>query len=160
MKKLGALQRFLATTGLTVACLFASQPLLAEEGPLVGSSRRACAGNVTLYLNDTEIWHRNSEEMWEMEDVVIIPDGKKKEKKGILLATLLESVPDIQAVEISTCKGKVRRFEGEKLQAKKDTLYLVITNYRGLKLFNSDGESGRGSRLKNIDQVQLITRPE
>ncbi len=146
--------------GLALACIFVSQPVLASDEPYAGSSRRPCTGNVTLYMDDTEIWHRDSDEMREMEDVVTIPDGKKKAKKGVLLATLIEPVPNIQAVEISTCTGKVRRFEGEKLQAKKDTLYLVITNYRGLKLFNSAGEGGRGSRLKNIDQVRLITRPE
>ena len=141
-------------------CILGIPLTRAEEGPTESSSRRPCTGRVSLYIDETEQWDRRPKEIGEMEEVVTISDGNQQGKKGILLATLIESVPDVQAVEVSTCNGKVRLFEGEKLQAKKDSLYLVITNYRGLKLFNSAGESGRGSRLKNIDQVRLITQPE
>ena len=154
------IQRIIGFFMLAVLCVYVSPLAWAEDAPSASTSRRPCTGLVTLYLDNDEIWRRDSEEMREMEGVVEISDGNQRGKKGILLATLIESVPNIQAVEVSTCRGKVRRFEGEKLQARKNSLYLVITNYRGLKLFNSTGESGRGSRLKNIDQVKLITQPE
>ena len=154
------MRRILLLCAPAMILIFSTQLTWAEEGPLEGGSRRPCTGYVTLFLDEDEKWHRDSEEMRAMEEAVIISDGKQQGKKGILLVTLMESVPDVRAVEVSTCNGKVRRFEGEKLQARKDSLYLVITNYRGLKLFNSAGESGRGSRLKNIDQVRLITQPE
>jgi hypothetical protein len=50
-------------------------------------------------------------------------------------------------------------------------IYGVITGYRGLKLYNATGESGNGEKkekrrkrkgtgLKSIDQIRLITQPE
>jgi hypothetical protein len=63
---------------------------------------------------------------------------------------------------VATCTGKLRRFDAAELEKKRDSLYFIITTYRGLKLYNAVGgeKKKKGGKLKHIDQIRLFTQPE
>lgn len=124
--------------------------------------RRRCTKDVSLLVDDEVRWTRTLEELRKLDNVVSFTEGKQKGKQGIPMANLLQEAADVMAIEVSTCTGKLRRFDTQELARKKDSLFFIITNYRGLKLHNAAGgeKKKKGSRLKNIDRIRLITRPE
>ncbi len=147
--------------GAVVASLWLGQAV-AEVKRLGEDHKRPCTNHVSLFVDDEEQWNRSLDELRKLENVVNFTEGQQKGKQGIPLADLLLGVEDVQAVEISTCTGKLRRFDAEELERKQDSLYFIITRYRGLKLYNAAGgeKKKKGSRLKGIDRIRLITRPE
>ena len=124
--------------------------------------RRPCIEDVSLLVDDEVRWTRSLDELRKLDDIVSFTEGRQKGKQGIPLANLLQETGDVKAIEISTCTGKTRRFDSQELARKKDSLFFIITNYRGLKLHNAAGgdKKKKGSRLKNIDRILLITQPE
>jgi len=134
----------------------------AEVKRLGEDHRRPCTNHVSLFVDNEEQWNQSLDELRKLENVVNFTEGRQKGKQGIPLADLLLGVEDVQAVEISTCTGKLRRFDAEELERKQDSLYFIITRYRGLKLHNAAGgeKKKKGSGLKGIDRIRLITRPE
>ncbi|MCZ6559684.1 MAG: hypothetical protein O6931_02185 [Gammaproteobacteria bacterium] len=124
--------------------------------------RRPCTGDISLLVDDEVRWTRPLEELRKLDDTVLFTEGRQKGKQGIPLANFLQEEADVTAVEVSTCTGKLRRFDAQELARKKDGLFFIITKYRGLKLHNAAGgeKKRKGSRLKDIDQIRLITQPE
>ncbi len=147
--------------GAVVASLWLGEAV-AEVKRLGEDHNRPCTNHVSLFIDNEEQWNQSLDELRKLENVVNFTEGLQKGKQGIPLADLLLGVEDVQAVEISTCTGKLRRFDAEELERKQDSLYFIITRYRGLKLHNTAGgeKKKKGSRLKSIDRIRLITRRE
>ena len=135
---------------------------VAEVTRLGEDGERPCTNDVSLFVDNEERWERSLDELRELDTLVSFTEGRQKGKQGIPLAELLLEAEDVQAVEVSTCTGKLRRFDAEELAQKQDSLYFIITKYRGLKLHNAAGgeKKKKGSRLKSIDRIRLITQPE
>ncbi len=147
--------------GAVVASLWLGEAV-AEVKRLGEDHNRPCTNHVSLFVDNEEQWNQSLDELRKLENVVNFTEGRQKGKQGIPLSDLLLGVEDVQAVEISTCTGKLRRFDAEELERKQDSLYFIITRYRGLKLHNTAGgeKKKKGSRLKSIDRIRLITRRE
>lgn len=147
-------------SGATIASLWLGCAV-AEIVQLGEDYERPCKNFVSLLVDDKELWSRSLDELRKLENVVNFTEGQQKGKQGIPLAYLLLAADDVQAVEISTCTGKLRRFDARELAKKQDSLYFIITSYRGLKLHNALGgeKKKKGARLKHIDRIRLITRP-
>jgi hypothetical protein len=159
----------LRTVGFFI-CLLSSSIIIfpgftavAEEVTDLGkNSTRPCTNRVSLIIDSTEKWNRSLDELRELNNPVSFTEGRQKGKQGIPLAALLQETDNVRAVEVSTCTGKLRRFEAEELKQKQASLYFIITGYRGLKLHNAVGgeKKKKGSKLKGIDRIRLITQPE
>lgn len=160
----GTLHAMLSISGLLTAVfgilwLNTSAAQVIETGE---DGRRPCTKDVSLLVDDEVRWTRALDELRKLDNVVSFTEGKQKGKQGIPMVNLLQEADDVMAIEVSTCTGKLRRFDAQELASKKDSLFFIITNYRGLKLHNAAGgeKKKKGSRLKNIDRIRLITRPE
>ena len=121
--------------------------------------RRPCTGEVALLIDDELIWNTGKDaKLHELDGLVTLGEGDNRGKQALPFAFLLDSTDGVESIEISACNGRMRQFNREELDEKRDSLYLVVTRYRGLKLHNAEGESSRGSRMKNIDRVIIRTK--
>lgn len=151
--------------GISYACvILLSSDAVAEEMVFLGKEGEyPCNSKITLYVDAEEKWQRSLDDMRKLDYTVSFTEGPQKKKQGVLLADLMKEAENIQAVEVSTCTGKLRRFNAAELEQKQNSLYFIITNYRGLKLHNAAGEEKKkrkkGSKLKGIDRIRLITKP-
>ena len=126
----------------------------AERGP-----RRPCTGEVAMLIDDELIWDTKKDtELHNLDGLVTLGEGANRGKQALPFAFLLDSTDGAESIEISACNGRVRQFSRGELDAKRDSLYLVVTRYRGLKLHNAEGESSRRSRMKNIDRISIRTQ--
>jgi hypothetical protein len=122
--------------------------------------RRPCTGEVVLLIDDELIWDtkKMGADLSELDGLVTLGEGDNRGKQALPFAFLLDSTDGVESIEVSSCRGRDRQFSREELDEKRDSLYLVVTRYRGLKLHNAEGESSRGSRMKNIDRVIIRTK--
>jgi hypothetical protein len=121
--------------------------------------RRPCTGAVALLIDDELIWDtEKNAELHELDGLVTLGEGDNEGKQALPFTFLLDSTDGVESIEISACDGRMRQFNREELDEKRDSLYLVVTRYRGLKLHNAEGESSRGSRMKNIDRITIRTQ--
>jgi len=121
--------------------------------------RRPCTGGVALFIDDELIWDTQKDaKLHELDGLVTLGDGDNSGKQALPIAYLLDAAENVESIEVSSCRGRDRQFSREELDEKRDSLYLVVTRYRGLKLHNAEGESSRGSRMKNIDRVIIRTK--
>ena len=121
--------------------------------------RRPCTGAVALLIDDELIWDTKKDaELSELDGLVTLGEGDNRGKQALPVAHLLAMAENVESIEISSCNGRTRQFNREELDEKRDSLYLVVTRYRGLKLHNAEGDSSRGSRMKNIDRVIIRTK--
>ena len=122
--------------------------------------RRPCTGEVALLIDDELTWDtkKMSANLSELDGLVTLGEGDNHGKQALPFAFLLDSTDGVESIEISSCNGRTRQFNREELDGKRDSLYLVVTRYRGLKLHNAEGESSRGSRMKNIDRITIRTK--
>ena len=102
-----------------------------EVADLGKNSERPCTNRVSLIVDSTEKWNRSLDELRELNNPVSFTEGPQKGKQGIPLAALLQETDNVKAVEISTCTGKLRRFDAAELEQKQTSLYFIITGYRG-----------------------------
>jgi hypothetical protein len=125
--------------------------------------RRPCDNTVSLIIDGEEKWNRSLEELREQDSLVHFTETPVKDKYGIPLKDLLSEANNVQTMILETCTGKVRRFDRDELNAKQDSLYFILTTYRGIKLHNAKPDQTKkkkkGSRLKNIDKILLFTQP-
>jgi len=126
------------------------------------TAKRPCTNTISLFVDGEEKWHKTLEEMRELDTLVYFTEKPVKDKYGIPLKDLLSEAINVQTMILETCTGKARRFDLDELNAKQDGLYLILTNYRGIKLHNAkpDQKKKKGGRLKHIDKILLFTQPE
>ena len=121
--------------------------------------RRPCTGAVALFIDADLVWDTKKDaELPELDGLVTLSEGDNRGKQALPFAFLIDSTDGVESIEVSACNGRIRQFNREELDEKRDSLYLVVTRYRGLKLHNAEGESLRGSRMKNIDRVIIRTK--
>jgi hypothetical protein len=154
------LKPFIALCAVIVPLSFGTA--FAEVTELGKNDERKCNNRVSLIIDNDELWTRSLDDLRKQDNVVHFTEGRQKGKRGISLASLMLAASNVQAVEVSTCNRKLRRFDAEELAQKQDSLYFIITKYRGLKLHNEAGgeKKKKGSKLKHIDRIRLITQPE
>ena len=112
-----------------------------------------------MLVEDELIWSTKKDaDLSELDGLVTLGEGDNGGKWALPFAFLLDSTDGVESIEISSCRGRDRRFSRDAIEEKRDSLYLVVTRYRGLKLHNSEGESSRGSHMKNIDRVIIRTK--
>ena len=122
-----------------------------------GKHRLPCNGVVSLYYGDELIWTKGPDELQAMQGLVAVPDEPQSGITGLLLSSLLSLRPDVAAIELESCKPRLRRFERGHLESEAGAaLYLVATKYRGFRLRNSVKQRGRGRGMKNIGKVVLV----
>jgi hypothetical protein len=162
------------SAALIISILAMCLPAIAEDEidfDKKGGPKRPCTNTLKLFIDDEEQWEYSLFELRNLDIAVVIDDKRTKGKKVIPFAALLDQADNVTNVEVSTCTGKLRRFDTNEIAKKRDSLYFIITGYRGLKLYNAAGESGNGEKkekrrkrkgtgLKSIDQIRLITQPE
>jgi len=149
---------FLGLTNLYL-CASAYADNITEKGH---KARRPCTNTISLFVDGEEKWNRSLDELRELDTLVYFTEKPVKDKYGIPLKDLLSEAINVQTMILETCTGKARRFDLDELNAKQDGLYLILTNYRGIKLHNAkpDQKKKKGGRLKHIDKILLFTQPE
>ena len=148
---------------LSVSGLLLTSVTIADQLTDQGNrEKRPCTNTVSLVIDGEEKWNRSLDELRELDTLVHFTEKPVKDKYGIPLKDLLSEANNIQTMILETCTGKARRFDLDELNAKQDGLYLILTNYRGIKLYNAkpDQKKKKGGRLKHIDKILLFTQPE